>query len=93
MNGSRDSRQGTTLLKLLAGIAAAGALLAAATTPGQSTEYHWCASDGGIRTGGMSCYYETIEQCRAALSGGVGFCTPNHMDPEPQSATKTKKRR
>jgi len=34
--------------------------------------YPWCGVRG--RSGGMSCYYESWEQCRATLSGIGGNC-------------------
>jgi hypothetical protein len=59
-------------------LAAALALLAAATSePAQADPYRWCADYGG-RTGGTNCYFVTLEQCRAAISGmTTGTCRPN----------------
>jgi len=37
--------------------------------------YKWCAVRGG--SGSSSCYFLTIDQCRAAISGGTSFCTEN----------------
>lgn len=41
--------------------------------------YKWCAvySGGDTGGGGSSCYFWTIEQCRAAVSGVGGFCMVN----------------
>jgi hypothetical protein len=41
--------------------------------------YRWCAqySGGAFGGGGTNCYFKTIEQCRAAVSGVGGFCVPN----------------
>jgi hypothetical protein len=40
--------------------------------------YRWCANYGGGQDGGSSnCYFMTLEQCRAAISGNGGFCGPN----------------
>jgi hypothetical protein len=41
--------------------------------------YRWCAeySGGGFGGGGTNCYFMTIEQCRAAISGVGGFCRQN----------------
>jgi hypothetical protein len=41
--------------------------------------YHWCAMYGGGAgdDGGTNCYFVTLEQCRAAVSGVGGFCAPN----------------
>jgi len=41
--------------------------------------YKWCAvyAGGGMGGGSTSCYFWTIEQCRAAVSGVGGFCAEN----------------
>jgi hypothetical protein len=37
--------------------------------------YRWCAVYGSFGGGGVeSCWYLTIEQCRATVSGLGGFC-------------------
>lgn len=39
--------------------------------------YRWCADYGGGRGGSSNCYFMTLEQCQAAISGNGGFCRPN----------------
>ena len=40
--------------------------------------YRWCAEYGnGESGGGANCYFVTLEQCRAAISGNGGFCRQN----------------
>lgn len=40
--------------------------------------YRWCANyASGQGGGGSNCYFLTLEQCRAAISGNGGFCDPN----------------
>jgi len=52
--------------------------VAAATTPVQADPYRWCAQYSGDGSGGGSnCWFMTIEQCRATVSGIGGVCTPN----------------
>lgn len=42
--------------------------------------YRWCAEyGGGFGGGGTNCYFLTLEQCRAAVSGVGGFCRPNNF--------------
>ncbi len=42
--------------------------------------YKWCAMYGGGRgSGGKNCYFLTLAQCNAAVSGVGGFCTPNQF--------------
>ena len=42
----------------------------------QADPYRWCADYGGDR-GGINCYFVTLEQCRATVSGAGGYCRPN----------------
>jgi len=50
-------------------------ILASAVEPARADPYRWCAQYGGFGGGGVeSCYYVTLEQCRAAISGMGGFC-------------------
>jgi hypothetical protein len=39
--------------------------------------YRWCAEYGGGRGGGTNCYFVTLQQCQAAVSGNGGFCRAN----------------
>ena len=54
--------------------------LTAASTiePAQADPYRWCATYGA-GFGSESCYFMTIEQCRASVSGLGGFCRPNSL--------------
>jgi len=59
---------------------AAFAVLTATSLIGdaKADPYRWCAEYGGAgRGGGTNCYFATLEQCRAAISGNGGFCRPN----------------
>jgi hypothetical protein len=53
----------------------------AATNSAQADPYRWCAvySGGGESGGGTNCYFITLEQCRATISGMGGFCEPNQF--------------
>lgn len=61
---------------------AAGALLGLATAgsafagPTQADPYRWCAQYAG-RDGSTNCYFITLAQCQAAISGNGGFCRVN----------------
>jgi len=55
-------------------------ILAAGATGGEAKAdpYRWCAEySGGSQGGGRNCYFITLEQCRWAISGNGGMCTPN----------------
>lgn len=39
--------------------------------------YRWCAQYGGLVGGPTNCYFMTLRQCHAAISGVGGFCRPN----------------
>jgi hypothetical protein len=49
--------------------------------PAHADPYKWCAvySGGDMGGGGSSCYFWTIEQCRASVSGVGGFCAVNNF--------------
>ncbi len=57
------------------------ALMMIAGTAGASAQadpYRWCADYGGFRGGGGSnCYFMTLQQCQATISGVGGTCRPN----------------
>lgn len=59
---------------LAAAIMGAGLL----SQPAHADPYRWCAQYGGAFGGGSSnCYFMTLAQCRAAVSGVGGFCRQN----------------
>jgi hypothetical protein len=64
-------------------IATAAALLALcafATSPAAADPYRWCAVYGTSGSdNGTNCYFMTIGQCQATVSGIGGFCTPNNF--------------
>jgi len=56
--------------------------------------YRWCAVYGGGGEGGATnCYFVTIEQCRAAVSGMGGFCyhNPFYTGPAADGPRRTRK--
>lgn len=60
-----------TCVLLLAGVSA---------PPASADPYKWCAAyGGGDFGGGTNCYFLTLQQCRAAISGMGGFCEPNQF--------------
>ena len=58
-----------------------GLVLWTATSLAASADpYRWCAEYGSGRGGGATnCYFVTLGQCRAAVSGVGGFCRPNQF--------------
>jgi hypothetical protein len=72
---SRTAR--LALTAIFAGLLAVGVL---ATADGAKADpYRWCAQYGNSDDNGTNCYFMTLEQCRAAISGNGGFCTPNNF--------------
>jgi hypothetical protein len=53
-------------------------IIASTVEPARADPYRWCATYGA-GFGSESCYYVTIEQCRASVSGLGGFCRPNNF--------------
>ena len=49
------------------------------TGPAAADPYRWCAVLGMSGDVGTNCYFMTLEQCRATISGVGGFCTPNNF--------------
>ena len=62
-------------LLLLFGVFICGAF----DTPAQADPYRWCAEYAGRGGGGTNCYFMTLGQCRATISGVGGFCRPNQF--------------
>jgi len=58
-------------------LAAAATLTMLANEAAQAREYPWCAHYGGADNDATNCGFETIEQCRAAISGAGGYCQTN----------------
>ena len=48
-----------------------------AQTSAYADPYRWCAMYGA--RGATNCYFVSLDQCRAALSGMGGFCQPNNF--------------
>jgi len=74
-------------------IAAFAVLIAGSLTDqAKADPYRWCAEYGGGRGGGTNCYFMTLGQCRAAISGLGGFCRPNTFytgDDRPRRRTRS----
>jgi len=63
-------------------VAIAATLIATAVVDGaqsaaQADPYRWCAQYGS--KGARNCYFATLQQCQAAVSGNGGFCNPNNF--------------
>lgn len=62
----------TAMLALAALAAASSANTAPASA--RSRLYPWCADKGN---GATNCYFSTLDQCRAVVSGSGGQCVAN----------------
>jgi Protein of unknown function (DUF3551) len=78
------------MMAKMTGLLTVGVLLASiliAAAPARAgVQYPWCAMYNGGRFGFSAtiCSFDTIEQCRATVSGLGGFCQPNSMYPRPE---------
>jgi len=72
---SRKTR--LALIAAFAGLLAVGVLSQAGGA--KADPYRWCAQYGPSDDNGTNCYFVTLEQCRAAISGNGGFCVPNNF--------------
>src|ERR1051325_5888443 len=61
-----------TLATLLVAVA-----IARMQPPAKADPYGWCAVYSA--RGASNCYFVSLDQCRAALSGMGGFCQPNNF--------------
>jgi Protein of unknown function (DUF3551) len=65
-----------TALQAVLGLAAVVTVGALGATPA-SAQGAWCAQYSGKGGGATNCGFYTFEQCRAAVSGVGGFCSPS----------------
>ena len=71
-------------------VLAATALLTAiaSTQPAQADPYKWCAVyAGNAMDGSKACWFTTLQQCQATVTGLAGFCQPNTFTSEPAAAS------
>ena len=67
----------TSLLSLSAAAFVAAAAATLANSPARAeVEYPWCAITS-LSRGTPMCDFATIDQCRAFIGGGAGFCQTN----------------
>jgi hypothetical protein len=85
----------TSLLKSTPLVALTGLLMfcAFSTGPAAADPYRWCAVLGATSDLGTNCYFVTLEQCQATISGVGGFCTPNYRYAGPATAAGDGSRR
>lgn len=58
----------------------AGVIGGSAVDTAQADPYKWCAHYNSGRGGGATnCWFVTLQQCSAAVSGVGGFCMPNQF--------------
>jgi hypothetical protein len=76
VTGGRGNQQGEILVRTIFLIALAGTALALTGTDARAAP--WCANYSPDN--GTNCGFYTIEQCRAAISGVGGSCTPNPFE-------------
>lgn len=66
-----------TMRMMLAGFGLAAMAMAMTTaTAAAADDYRYCAVYG-VEGRATNCYFVTLEQCQAAISGMGGFCQPN----------------
>lgn len=69
---------------LLALAVVAGMSFAASVSPAQADSYKWCAVySGNAIDGSVGCWFTSLEQCQATVTGLAGFCRPNTLYSEP----------
>ena len=53
-------------------------IVVSSAMPSHADPYRYCAIGGNVGHG-SSCYFTTLEQCRASIAGGGGFCQENGL--------------
>lgn len=60
----------------------------------QHDPFPWCADYGfGGLAGARNCYFKTLGQCQATVSGVGGYCVPNPFYTGPDRATPAQRSR
>jgi hypothetical protein len=54
-----------------------GVIAGSSADTARADPYRWCFDSAGDNAAGTNCYFITLEQCRASISGIGGFCRPN----------------
>lgn len=60
--------------------------------PANADPYPWCALYSGRLSGGSNCWFTTLEQCRATVSGVGGQCIQSPWYSRADQPRRTKKR-
>jgi hypothetical protein len=76
--------------KTVLAILAVTGTLGSATTMASAQYYPWCLVDD-LKTGSMSCYFTTREQCMMSTGGNVGHCVANPASPAPPGPRKIRR--
>jgi hypothetical protein len=67
-------------------------IVGSALDAAQADPYRWCAHYGGLfGGGGTNCYFMTLQQCEAAVSGVGGYCRPNPFYTGPDRPVRRKR--
>lgn len=71
-----------------------GLIASAVAEPARADQYKWCAIMGGGDEGGhMNCYFVTLQQCQANVSGVGGFCMPSPFANVPATPTQNQRKK
>jgi hypothetical protein len=76
--------------KSLFGVLAVVSTMASAMTAASAQYYPWCLVDD-LKTGSMSCYFTTREQCMMSTGGNVGHCVANPAAAAPPGPRKQRR--
>ena len=70
----------------------AGLIAGLAADAAHADKYRWCAQYSGRGGGSSNCYFVTLQQCRAAVSGVGGFCRPSNFAGSEERPRRSKRR-
>lgn len=72
--------------------ALAGLIAGLAAETAHADKYRWCAQYSGRAGGSSNCYFVTLQQCQAAVSGVGGFCRPSNFTGSEERPPRSKRR-
>jgi len=73
--------------------ALAGLMIGLAAEAAHADKYKWCAQYSDQGGGSSNCYFVTLAQCQAAVSGVGGYCRPSNFGgPEEEQPRRSKRR-
>jgi len=69
-----------------------GLIVGLAAEAAHADQYKWCAEYSGRGGGSSNCYFVTLAQCQAAVSGVGGYCRRSNFGGPEERPRRSKRR-